>query len=563
MRSVIGRRREQQGGAKMRSVTKAFLTALIGTALVMALSPAAVLATDGSNYSNPQLRMGIGARGLAMGGAYTAVTNDLTSLYWNPAGLAEVGKLQFTAFYSGGLEEDRDLNYFGYAQHLWRNDVDWGTISFGWLHSGMDGFRQIDNIGVESGTFDFNRNDFYLGWGRQFGERLSLGITGKFLHDKVADSDLTDSQANNMGGGFDLGGAFDITDRVRFAIAWQDIVTRIGALDAVEDTDIVPWNLRFGLGLTPIDPLIVSVDVEKTRHDEYALHLGGEYGFELSEDYSLALRLGFDDGDFATGFGFGLKWFQLDYAYVNDPTEARTVSDFLDSSHRLSVSVMMPGPGDVDTDGDGIMDKFDECPREPEDYDGFEDGDGCPDPDNDGDGLLDIDDDCPLQAEDMDGWEDEDGCPDPDNDGDGILDADDKCPNNAETFNNFEDDDGCPDDSTPDIPKFINIIFQFATDRIVGADHVPVLDYIAQVLQDNPAMTLRITGHTDNIGSEESNLKLSEKRANAVLAEFVKLGLDEERFELDWKGEIEPIDTNDTEEGRQRNRRIEFTVLGE
>ena len=152
---------------------------------------------------------------------------------------------------------------------------------------------------------------------------------------------------------------------------------------------------------------------------------------------------------------------------------------------------------------------------------------------------------------------------DQDNNGDGILDVDHKCPNNAETFNNYEDDDGCPDDSSPDIPKFINIIFQFATDRIVGADHVPVLDYIAQVMQENPDMRLQITGHTDNIGAESSNMNLSEKRAKAVLAEFVKLGVDEGRVDLDWKGESEPIDTNDTEEGRQRNRRIEFTVLEE
>ena len=99
--------------------------------------------------------------------------------------------------------------------------------------------------------------------------------------------------------------------------------------------------------------------------------------------------------------------------------------------------------------------------------------------------------------------------------------------------------------------------------EIVGADHVPVLDYIAQVMQENPDMRLQSTGHTDNIGSESSNMNLSEKRAKAVLAEFVKLGVDEGRVDLDWKGESEPIDTNDTEEGRQRNRRIEFTVLEE
>jgi hypothetical protein len=82
----------------------------------------------------------------------------------------------------------------------------------------------------------------------------------------------------------------------------------------------------------------------------------------------------------------------------------------------------------LDTDGDGIYDDEDQCVNEPEDVDGFEDTEGCPDPDNDGDGILDGSDQCPMEPEDTDGFEDENGCPDPDNDGDGILDASDAVP---------------------------------------------------------------------------------------------------------------------------------------
>ncbi len=103
------------------------------------------------------------------------------------------------------------------------------------------------------------------------------------------------------------------------------------------------------------------------------------------------------------------------------------------------------GCPEFDNDGDGIVDTKDQCINAPEDFDGFEDNDGCPDPDNDGDGILDIKDKCPDLKEDFDGFEDNDGCPDPDNDGDGILDINDKCPNMPETFNGFEDNDGCPD----------------------------------------------------------------------------------------------------------------------
>jgi outer membrane protein OmpA-like peptidoglycan-associated protein len=138
-------------------------------------------------------------------------------------------------------------------------------------------------------------------------------------------------------------------------------------------------------------------------------------------------------------------------------------------------------PGMGDRDGDGIKDDVDKCPDDPEDYDGFEDEDGCPDPDNDqdgipdeldscpnepetyngykdedgcpdsvvrdrdGDGIPDDVDKCPDEPEDFDGFEDEDGCPDPDNDKDGILDKVDLCPNDPEDFDGFEDEDGCPD----------------------------------------------------------------------------------------------------------------------
>ena len=107
------------------------------------------------------------------------------------------------------------------------------------------------------------------------------------------------------------------------------------------------------------------------------------------------------------------------------------------------------GCPDLDNDNDGILDVDDECPDTPEDFDGDQDEDGCPegdDGDRDGDGILDKNDKCPDDPEDRDGFEDEDGCPDDDNDKDGILDKDDKCPNNPEDMDGFEDEDGCPDD---------------------------------------------------------------------------------------------------------------------
>jgi outer membrane protein OmpA-like peptidoglycan-associated protein len=103
------------------------------------------------------------------------------------------------------------------------------------------------------------------------------------------------------------------------------------------------------------------------------------------------------------------------------------------------------GCPDPDNDGDGIPDAKDKCRDAAEDFDGFQDEDGCPDLDDDKDGVPDVDDKCRNEPEDKDGFEDEDGCPDPDNDHDGIPDVKDKCPNGAEDFDGFRDEDGCPD----------------------------------------------------------------------------------------------------------------------
>jgi OmpA-OmpF porin, OOP family len=104
----------------------------------------------------------------------------------------------------------------------------------------------------------------------------------------------------------------------------------------------------------------------------------------------------------------------------------------------------------TDQDGDGIEGAADQCPTEPEDKDGYEDSDGCPDRDNDLDTIPDKEDKCPGQAEDQDGFEDRDGCPEADNDKDGIADTGDRCPSEPETKNGYKDDDGCPDEADTD-----------------------------------------------------------------------------------------------------------------
>jgi outer membrane protein OmpA-like peptidoglycan-associated protein len=230
------------------------------------------------------------------------------------------------------------------------------------------------------------------------------------------------------------------------------------------------------------------------------------------------------------------------------------------------------GCPDVDNDNDGVPDSKDKCPNQPEDKDGFEDADGCPDPDNDKDGIPDYKDKCPLKPEDKDGFEDADGCPDLDNDGDGIPDKKDQCPNEPETLNGYEDQDGCPDTvpgnptSGPaliqgkvEIPE--NILFETGSSTIDERSY-GLLDQVAQLLLAHPELRIiRIEGHTDDTGSADANIKLSEDRAEAVRDYLIQKGVPANKLTTAGYGATRPIVPNDSEENRAKNRRVEFIVV--
>ena len=139
----------------------------------------------------------------------------------------------------------------------------------------------------------------------------------------------------------------------------------------------------------------------------------------------------------------GVRWFATPNFAIVAGGGAGLVKGIGAPESRFFVSVSF-APDDRDSDGDGIPNSRDRCPLEPEDKDGFQDEDGCPDPDNDGDHRPDAVDKCPNEAEDIDGFEDDDGCPDPDNDKDGIPDLQDKCPNDPEDGLPPFPHDGCP-----------------------------------------------------------------------------------------------------------------------
>jgi len=252
------------------------------------------------------------------------------------------------------------------------------------------------------------------------------------------------------------------------------------------------------------------------------------------------------------------------------------------------------GCPDPDNDGDGVLDVadgnrdktgFGACRNDPEDKDGFEDEDGCPDPDNDKDGVLDVADgpqdasgfgSCRNAPEDMDLFEDTDGCPDPDNDGDGIFDVSDgdkdetsygKCRNEPESFNEWQDEDGCPDIKpkavlTETAIQILEMVYFDFNKSTIQDRSFPLLDEVVRILTENPQVnSVRVEGHTDTVGTRAYNAGLSDRRAKSVMAYLVKQGVEKKRLTAKGYGFDFPIDTNKTQEGRDKNRRVEFNIL--
>jgi len=234
------------------------------------------------------------------------------------------------------------------------------------------------------------------------------------------------------------------------------------------------------------------------------------------------------------------------------------------------------GCPEKDTDNDTIFDDKDACITVPEDLDNFQDEDGCPEYDNDKDGIVDVADKCPgtssnykETAEDYDGFEDQDGCPEEtgDTDGDGILDDVDMCIHKVETFNSYMDEDGCPDKAPRGVrvTKTAIIIdekiyFQTAK-AVILPKSFDILNSVAQAMKDYEKIRVQVQGHTDSDGSEAYNLKLSNRRANAVREYMMKAGIDENRLESKGFGESTPIAENKTAAGKEKNRRVEFKII--
>jgi outer membrane protein OmpA-like peptidoglycan-associated protein len=230
------------------------------------------------------------------------------------------------------------------------------------------------------------------------------------------------------------------------------------------------------------------------------------------------------------------------------------VPDFKDRCGRTPRGAKVDGHGcPLDEDGDGVADHLDRCAKTPKGTP--VDASGCP-LDSDGDGVPDTQDRCPdTPAGTVVGWG---GCP-ADADADGVVDERDACPGTPAGAP--VDATGCP---RPEVTVrgeewSVEGAVLFDLDRAeLKPAALPILDHLAGFLARNPDYQVVVEGHTDSSGTLDHNIKLSERRAEAVRDYLVRAGVGEARLSTNAVGPADPVAPNDTADNRARNRRVEF-----
>ncbi len=304
------------------------------TLLVAALATPAF--AESAGRAGAYLKMGVGARALGMGSAFTAVADDSTAAFWNPAGLALLNRPE-ASFMHANLTLDRKYNFFNYA-HTLKNSKNNEVVALSHIRFGVDGIpetRESTNVAgmpatEPDGTYIAGRNVYIFSYfddtesttfgtyARKIGKQWFGGVNLKALR-----QDLFTNSADSWG--LDLGFLYTPNKKSAFGLSIRDIAEQLKWDTASGHSDTVPVTTTVGASYKTRPNMTVAVDVSKTQDLDAKFRVGTEYWFK---DIA-ALRLGSQAGDLTLGASFKLQDWRFDYAYADET---------LGEAHRISAS---------------------------------------------------------------------------------------------------------------------------------------------------------------------------------------------------------------------------------
>ncbi len=265
-----------------------------------------ISAQDGiAGMPGTYLHMGVGARALGFGKAYTALSTDATAVYWNPAALATQNPYQ-VYFMHSVLFFDTNFDYL--AGSLPTRNL--GSFGLGMLYLNSGDFDQRNELNQELGSFSISDMAFLLSWSKELYRGISVGLNYKLVNQKVL-------SYSGTGHGIDLGFKTRLFDRVDAGLMFMNLLTP--KMKLAYESQAFPMQVRLGAAMAFLDDkLIVSSDVGKIAGWESAfINIGAEYNVYSN----IAVRLGLNNGRVTMGLGFTLN--QVGIEYGN-----KSVSDF-------------------------------------------------------------------------------------------------------------------------------------------------------------------------------------------------------------------------------------------
>ena len=403
---------------------------------------------------------------------------------------------------------------------------------------------------------------FHTNLGARYMFNNSFGIKLDFGFDRIKNDEFGDNGASNEFRSQYIRSSFQLVANMGRFMHFEEFAPRFGLFihggagySTNKNSDgplFGSWDspdkdnmVNFIVGLTPQFKLNSKMSINADV--AFVNHIYQQRTWDLSQPVA---RRGFDGlmANLTVGISYyiGSKQEHADWT----PTDCGPKGDLTNEEYENRI--LMLEKKMMDDDSDGIPNYIDEEADTPE---GVEvDSKGVAIIDTDNDGIPNKLDKCP----DLPGLWSMDGCPD--TDGDGVSDYLDLCPEEPGLVVNR----GCPEidaESQKIMNESIkNIQFLKDSDKLTESSF-EVLDEVRSLLMIHPEYSLLVEGHASDEGTEQHNMELSESRAKKVKMYLVAKGIDKERIEAKWYGYHRPIASNDTEEGRVRNRRTEFKII--
>jgi hypothetical protein len=251
------------------------------------------------------LKLGIGARSIAMGESYTAIAGDASSMFYNPSALVFSPSDEILLMHKQWIVQTT-AEYLGSVIHS--GDV---TFGIGLNSTGVSGIEIREKPGPAEGTFSQQNAAINGTVSYRVGPTFGIGASAKFLYEKIYVDEAS-------GTAFDLGAFYRMNSFLDFGAS----LSNIGSMNALRyEATMLPTILRFGGAfhndLTNEISTVVDADAVKTFQDTGTrIHLGGEANYDNTFALRAGYQFGYEEKGFSAGFGVHYAPMQLDYAYV-------------------------------------------------------------------------------------------------------------------------------------------------------------------------------------------------------------------------------------------------------